>query len=64
VVFNAIGFAQCQADLEKHTAGFTEVNAAQFSFLDSIFDSAKVIGYREDTHFTSTKPIKLIGLIE
>ncbi|WP_299679683.1 erythromycin esterase family protein [uncultured Dokdonia sp.] len=46
-------FAQCKSELEPYASGFDTIKEDSFSFLDTILNDIRVVGYGEDTHGTA-----------
>lgn len=46
-------FSQCNSELENYAVGFNKIQASSFSFLDSLLNDVRIVGYGEDTHGTA-----------
>ncbi|WP_299769569.1 erythromycin esterase family protein [uncultured Dokdonia sp.] len=46
-------FSQCNSELEPYASGFDTIEGDSFSFLDTVLNDIRIVGYGEDTHGTA-----------
>lgn len=52
-IFSMTASSQCHSELENYAVGFDDIKASSFSFLDSLLNDVRIVGYGEDTHGTA-----------
>ena len=53
ILLNISCFSQCNSELKNYAVGFNEIKSSSFSFLDSLLNNVRIVGYGEDTHGTA-----------